>query len=67
MSGFSRSSAIITMLFAYLNFLNKGNNPFQLQVPNYFGYLSIFVDVNENLVMADDIATPLNPSIAPIE
>ncbi len=55
------------MFFAYLNFLNKGNNPLQLQVPNYFGYLSIFVDVNENLVMADDIATPLNPSIAPIK
>jgi hypothetical protein len=67
MSDFSRSSTVITTPFAYPNFLNKGNNPLRMQVPNYFGYLSIFVDVNENLVMADDIAMPLNPSIVLIE
>jgi hypothetical protein len=27
----------------------------------------VFVDASENLVMADDVATPLNPSVAPIE
>ncbi len=26
-----------------------------------------FVDACENLVMADDVATPLNPPIAPVE
>jgi hypothetical protein len=36
-------------------------------VPNCFGYPSIFVDANENLVMADDVTTPLNPPIALIE
>jgi hypothetical protein len=28
---------------------------------------SIFVDVGDNLVMADDVATPLNPLVAPVE
>jgi len=67
MFGFSRSFAITTMPHAYPNFLNKGNDPFQMQVPNYFGYLSIFVDAGENLVMVDDVATPSNPRVAPIE
>jgi hypothetical protein len=26
-----------------------------------------FVDVDENLVMADDVATPSNPPVAPVE
>ncbi len=38
-----------------------------MQVPNYFGYLSIFVDVGENLVIANDVATPSNPPVAPVE
>jgi hypothetical protein len=27
----------------------------------------VFVDACENLVMADGVATPLNPSVAPVE
>ncbi len=27
----------------------------------------VFVDAGENLVMADDVATPSNPSVAPVE
>ncbi len=38
-----------------------------MQMPNCFGYPSIFVDASENLVMADDVVTPSNPPIAPIE
>ncbi len=38
-----------------------------MQVPNCFGYLSIFVDLNENLVMTDDVVMPSNPPVAPIE
>ncbi len=38
-----------------------------MQVPNQFGYLSIFVDAGEILVMADDVATPSNPPVAPVE
>jgi hypothetical protein len=36
-------------------------------VPNWFGYLSDCVDAGENLVMADDVATPSDPPVAPIE
>jgi hypothetical protein len=27
----------------------------------------VFVNASENLVMADDVATPSNPSVAPVE
>ncbi len=36
-------------------------------MPNWFGYLSDCVDAGENLVMADDVATPSDPPVAPIE
>jgi hypothetical protein len=38
-----------------------------MQVPIWFGYLSVFVDTSEILVMADDVATPSNPPVAPVE
>jgi hypothetical protein len=38
-----------------------------MQVPNCFDYPSIFVDADESLVMADDVVTPSNPPIAPVE
>jgi hypothetical protein len=38
-----------------------------MQVPNCFGYPLVFVDACENLIMADDVATPSNPPVAPIE
>jgi hypothetical protein len=38
-----------------------------MQGPNYFGYPLIFVDVGENLVMVNDVATPLNPPITLVE
>jgi hypothetical protein len=38
-----------------------------MQVPIWFGYLLIFVDVGEILVMADDVATPSNPPVALVE
>jgi hypothetical protein len=36
-------------------------------MPNCFGYPSIFVDACENLVMADDVVTPSNPPVTPVE
>jgi hypothetical protein len=36
-------------------------------VPNLFGYLTNFVDAGENLIMADDVVTPSNSPIAPVE
>jgi hypothetical protein len=38
-----------------------------MQVPIWFGYLSVFVDAGEILVMADDVVTPSNPPVAPVE
>jgi hypothetical protein len=38
-----------------------------MQVLIWFGYPSIFVDAGEILVMADDVVTPSNPPVAPIE
>jgi hypothetical protein len=36
-------------------------------MPNWFNYLSNCVDVGENLVMADDVATPSNLLVTPID
>jgi hypothetical protein len=38
-----------------------------MQVPIWFGYLSVFVDTGEILVMANDVVTPSNPPVAPVE
>jgi hypothetical protein len=38
-----------------------------MQVPIWFDYLSIFVDAGEILVIVDDVATPSNPLVAPVE
>jgi hypothetical protein len=38
-----------------------------MQVPNWFGYPSIFVDAGEILVMANDVAMPLNLLVAPVK
>ncbi len=38
-----------------------------MQVPIWFGYLSVFVDAGEILVMVDDVVTPSNPPVAPME
>jgi hypothetical protein len=36
-------------------------------VPNWFGDLSGFVDACENLSMVDDVATPSDSPVAPVE
>jgi hypothetical protein len=36
-------------------------------VPNWFGYLFDFVDAGGNLVMANDVVTPLDSPVAPVE
>jgi hypothetical protein len=38
-----------------------------MQVPNWFSYPSVFIDASEFLVMVDDVATPLNPPVTPVE
>jgi len=36
-------------------------------LPNWFSYLSNFIDVGENLVMVDDVVTPSDSLVAPLE
>jgi hypothetical protein len=38
-----------------------------MQMPNWFGYPSIFFYVGEIFVMADDVTTPSNRPVAPVE
>jgi hypothetical protein len=38
-----------------------------MQVLIWFSYPSVFVDAGEILVMADDVARPLNPPTTPVE
>jgi hypothetical protein len=38
-----------------------------MQVLIWFGYLLVFIDAGEILVMADDVAMPLNPPVALVE
>jgi hypothetical protein len=38
-----------------------------MQVPIWFDYLSIFFYAGEILVMANDVTTPSNPSVTPME
>jgi hypothetical protein len=36
-------------------------------LPNWFSYLSNFINAGENLVMVDDVVTPSDSLVAPIE
>ncbi len=36
-------------------------------MPNWFSSLSNFIDAGENLVMVDDVVTPSDSLVAPIE
>jgi hypothetical protein len=38
-----------------------------MQVLIWFGYLLVFINAGEILVMADDVAMPLNPPVALVE
>ncbi len=38
-----------------------------MQVLIWFGHLSVFVDAGKILIMANDVATPPNPPVAPVK
>ncbi len=52
---------------AYPNYLNKGKTPFECKCQIDSTTFRFFVDAGENLVMADDVATPSNLLVAPVE
>jgi hypothetical protein len=67
MSGYSRNFAVTTTPSAYLNFLNKSKTPFECKCQIGLVIFRFFIDAGENLVMADDVATPSNPPVTPVE
>jgi len=65
---FSWGFAITPTPYTYPNLLNqKASTPFERKYRIVFVTFLTFVDVGENLVMADDVATPLNPPGSLIE
>jgi hypothetical protein len=67
MSGFSQNSTVITTPSAYPNFLNKGKTPFECKCQISSATFRFFVNANENLIMVNDVDTPSNPPITPVE
>jgi hypothetical protein len=45
----------------------KASTPFERKYHNVSATLLVFVDAGENLVMADDVATPSNPLVSLVE
>jgi hypothetical protein len=45
----------------------KTSTPFERKYHIVFATLLVFVDAGDNLVMADDVATPSNPPVSLVE
>ncbi len=65
---FSWGFAVIPTFYTYPNLLNKKTStPFERKYHIVFATLLVFVDAGDNLVMADDVATPSNPPVSLVE
>ncbi len=65
---FSWSSVVTPTPYTYPNLLNKKTSThFERKYHIVSTTLLVFVDASENLVMANDVATPSNPPISLIE
>ncbi len=65
---FSWGSVVTPTPYAYLNLLNKKTStPSERKYHIFFATFLVFVDANENLVMANDVAMPLNPPVSLVE
>ncbi len=65
---FSWGFAVTPKPYTYPNLLNKkALTPSERKYHIVFATLLVFVDVGENLVMVDDVATPLNPLVSLVE
>ncbi len=65
---FSWSFVVTPTPYAYPNLLNKkASTPSERKYHIVFATLLVFVDAGENLVMANDVATPLNPLVSLVE
>jgi hypothetical protein len=65
---FSRGFVVTPTPYAYPNLLNKkASTPFERKYHIVSTTRLVFVDACENLVMADDVATPSNPPVSLVE
>ncbi len=65
---FSWGFAVTPTPYAYPNLLNKkASTPFEHKYHIVSTTFLVFVDAGENLVMADDVAMPLNPPVSLVE
>ncbi len=65
---FSWNFVVTPTPYAYLNLLNKkASIASERKYHIVSATLLVFVDAGENLVMADDVATPLNPLVSLVE
>jgi len=67
MLGFSWSFVVIAIHYAYFNSLNKDIDLFGMQILNCFDYFLVLIDVGEDVIMANDVVTPLNFPIVLVE
>ncbi len=60
--------AVTPTPYTYPNLLNKkASTPSERKYHIIFATLLVFIDARENLVIANDVATPSNPPISPVE
>ncbi len=65
---FSWGSVVTPTPYTYPNLLNKkASTPFERKYHIVSTTLLVFVDAGENLVMADDVATPSNPPVSLVD
>jgi hypothetical protein len=61
------SASFPHLTLALICYNKKTSTPFERKYHIVSGTLLVFVDIGENLVMADDVATPSNPPISLVE
>ncbi len=67
MLGFSCNSIITITHYIYLIFKIKASISFECKHQITLATFLVFVDVNENLIMADGVARTLNPLLTLVE
>jgi hypothetical protein len=67
MFGFSCNSTITITHHIYLIFKIKASISFECKHQITLATFLVFVDVNENLIMANDVARTLNPLVTLVE
>jgi hypothetical protein len=61
------SSSLPHLTFALISYNKKALTPSEHKYHIISATLLVFIDAGENLVMADDVATPSNPPVSLVE